>query len=71
MSVSLLAFTPDGKTLISGQNFDSKVTLWDVASGKKRQELDAKAGHIFTFALSPDGATWPPAVGKAASLFGT
>ncbi|MGH7227374.1 MAG: WD40 repeat domain-containing protein, partial [Gemmataceae bacterium] len=55
-SVTVLAFTPDGKTLIAGQKFDSKIGLWDVASGKKRQEHDAKSGAIFTFALSPDGA---------------
>jgi RNA polymerase sigma factor (sigma-70 family) len=55
-SVSVLAFTPDGKTLIAGQKFHSKIGLWDVASGKKRQELDAQSGHIFTLALSPDGA---------------
>jgi RNA polymerase sigma factor (sigma-70 family) len=55
-SVTELAFTPDGKTLISGQHFGSKIALWDIASGKKRQELDAKGGDIFSFALSPDGA---------------
>ncbi len=54
-SVTELAFTPDGKTLIAGPRFGSKIGLWDVASGKKRQELDAKGGDIFSFALSPDG----------------
>jgi RNA polymerase sigma factor (sigma-70 family) len=52
----LITYTPDGKTLIAGQWFDSKIGLWDVASGKKRQELDTKAGAIFSLALSPDGA---------------
>ncbi|MHB1423675.1 MAG: sigma-70 family RNA polymerase sigma factor [Gemmataceae bacterium] len=52
----LLAFTPDGRTLIAGQQFDSKIGLWDMASGKKRQELDAKSGNIFSLSLSPDGA---------------
>lgn len=51
-----LAYTPDGKTLIAGQRFDSKIGLWDVASGKKRQELDAKGGPIYCFALSSDGS---------------
>ncbi|HTU91005.1 MAG TPA: sigma-70 family RNA polymerase sigma factor, partial [Gemmataceae bacterium] len=54
-SVTVLAFTPDGKTLIAGQKFHSKIGLWNVASGKQRRELDAKSGDIFTLALSPDG----------------
>jgi RNA polymerase sigma factor (sigma-70 family) len=55
-SVAQLAFTPDGKTLIAGQHFDSKISLFDVASGKKHHELDASGGDIFSFALSPDGS---------------
>ncbi len=56
-STVLLAFTADGKTLIVGGQFNSKIGLWDVASGKMRKELEAKTGDIFSFALSPDGAT--------------
>jgi RNA polymerase sigma factor (sigma-70 family) len=55
-SVVLLAYTSDGKTLIAGQLFDSKIGLLDVASGRKRRELDAQGGDILSFALSPDGA---------------
>jgi len=54
-SVAQLTFTPDGKTLIAGENFDSKISLVDVASRKTRHQLDARGGVIFSFALSPDG----------------
>ena len=54
--LAVLAFTPDGRTLIAGGMFGSKIRLWDVASGKQRHEFDAKGGDIFSFALSPDGA---------------
>jgi WD40 repeat protein len=52
-STVLLLFTPDGKTLIVGQQLHSKFTLWDVASGKKRHELYGDAGGA---ALSRDGS---------------
>lgn len=51
-----ITYTLDGKTVIAGQRGDSKIGLWDAASGKKRQELDAKAGAFLSLALSPDGA---------------
>jgi RNA polymerase sigma factor (sigma-70 family) len=52
----LITYTPDGKTVIAGQWHDSKIGLWDVATGKKRQEIDAKAGAVRSIALSPDGS---------------
>ncbi|HEY7312524.1 MAG TPA: sigma-70 family RNA polymerase sigma factor [Gemmataceae bacterium] len=51
-----LAFTPDGKTLLSG-NQDGKVRVWDVATKKLRRELDAHMWMIRDMALSHDGKT--------------
>ena len=52
-----VAFSPDGRTVLSGhETFDnSPLYLWDVATGK---EIRALAGHtvpVYTVAFSPDG----------------
>jgi WD40 repeat protein/serine/threonine protein kinase len=50
--VQWVTFTPDGKTLISG-DVESTVKVWDMATGQER--LNLRAGtHL---ALSPDGNT--------------
>jgi RNA polymerase sigma factor (sigma-70 family) len=59
-----LAFTPDGKTLLTA-SFDSEepVTAWDAATGRKRQELSVPHGSpmfwmgpCVPFVLTPGGA---------------
>jgi RNA polymerase sigma factor (sigma-70 family) len=51
-----LAFTPDGKTLVSGTE-DAKARVWDVVTGKERHVLDSRGWIGRSLALSPDGAT--------------
>jgi WD40 repeat protein len=50
--VQSVAFTPDGKTLVSA-DMDEIVKVWDVATGQERLSLRA-GSHL---ALSPDGNT--------------
>jgi WD40 repeat protein len=52
-----VCFSPDGKLLASGGASDGFIFLWDVASGRKVQNL---AGHSTEYAyltFSPDGRT--------------
>ncbi|KAH8662952.1 WD40-repeat-containing domain protein [Tricladium varicosporioides] len=53
--VSSVAFSPDGKQVVSG-SYDGTVRLWDVVTGK--QVLPALEGHtslVTSVAFSPDG----------------
>src|SRR5262249_43784157 len=54
-----VAFSPDGKTLASG-NADTEVVLWDVATGQehKRLTLGLKdETYVYHVAFSTDGTT--------------
>jgi RNA polymerase sigma factor (sigma-70 family) len=52
--VPALVFSPDGKTLASGQG-DGRVVLWDVASGKERRVLKDAPDYSYAVTFSPDG----------------
>ena len=51
--VTTLAFTPDGKVLVSG-SMDKTVKLWDVAEGREPRTFTYTLG-VEGFRLSPDG----------------
>jgi WD40 repeat protein len=53
-TISSLAFTNDGNSLVSG-SWDGTVRLWDVNSGKEVRKLMDQAGAISAIAVSPDG----------------
>jgi WD40 repeat protein len=58
--VHSVAFSPDGKTLVSG-SFDGTVRLWDVATHQQiGNPLTGHTGHtgpVLSVAFSPDGKT--------------
>jgi WD40 repeat protein len=54
-TVTSLAFSPDGKTVVSG-SLDHSIKLWDVASGRLVRTLQGHAKGVGAVAVSPDGA---------------
>jgi RNA polymerase sigma factor (sigma-70 family) len=52
-----VAFTPDGKTLITAGCPNATVRLWDVARGKERHVGQGHQGRVEALAYSPDGKT--------------
>jgi WD40 repeat protein len=51
-----LAFSPDGKRVVSLSDHDKSVRLWDVATGKQIQQWPKQDG-LYHLAMSPDGKT--------------
>jgi RNA polymerase sigma factor (sigma-70 family) len=50
-----IAWSADGKTLVSGSCDDQTIRLWDAATGKQRRVIDAKQEWPDSVVLSPDG----------------
>jgi WD40 repeat protein len=53
-SVLAIAFTPDGRSLISAE-FDGTVVVWEVLTGLPRREFLGHQAYVHGLALSPDG----------------
>ncbi len=51
--VESIAFSPDGKTLLSGSF--QELTIWDVATGEPRARIADFADRVCAIAFSPDG----------------
>jgi WD40 repeat protein len=79
--VSCVAFSPDGKTLVSG-NRRHNLILWDMTTGKPlRTFINGYHTDVFSVAFSPDGKTlvsghsngficlWETATGKDSNYF--
>ncbi len=55
-SVLSVAFSPDGRTVLSG-SWDETLKLWDVATGKKLRTFRGHERRVVSVAFSPDGRT--------------
>lgn len=53
-NVNSVAFSPDDKTLISGNN-DGAIKMWDVESGKEIKSLYGHSRSVSSVVFSPDG----------------
>ncbi|KAH8598479.1 WD40-repeat-containing domain protein [Bisporella sp. PMI_857] len=53
-SVNSVAFSPDGKQVVSGSG-DKTVRLWDAATGAALQTLEGHTDFVYFVAFSPDG----------------
>jgi WD40 repeat protein len=63
--VRALAFSPDGKLLLTGHGADEPslfarghIKVWNVKSGKQLARLKARYGPVETLAFAPDGKTF-------------
>jgi RNA polymerase sigma factor (sigma-70 family) len=55
-----VAFSPDGKTLALGGDYDRRhgaIRLWDLQAGKEIMDLKGHEGDFLSLAYSPDGRT--------------
>ena len=53
--VNSIAFSPDGRSLVSGSD-DHSVCVWNIRDGSsKKLPVTDKAGYFFSVVFSPDG----------------
>jgi RNA polymerase sigma factor (sigma-70 family) len=50
-----LAFSPDGRTLISGSQHSRDLYLWEIATGQPRRHFSGHQGPLSCVAFAPDG----------------
>ena len=55
-TVTAMTYTPDGKTIITGDT-SGTIDFWDNASGLKVRSLPSNISEIYDLAFSPDGTT--------------
>lgn len=63
-SITSLAFSSDGKTLVSGGD-DQAVRLWDVRTGAERHVFPGHEYHVAAAAYLPDGHTLASVAGDS------
>ena len=66
-AVLCVAFTPDGKGLLTGG--EGKVFLYDTATQRQVAELPGLSGPVLALAVSPDGKTLAASAGNQVKLY--
>src|SRR5262249_1394208 len=57
-AISALAFSPDGRQLLSGgHKLDPLIRIWDVDSGAQLGTLEGHTSEVSSFGFFPDGKT--------------
>src|SRR5947209_19877902 len=49
-----VAFSPDGKTVLTG-SLDRTARVWDAVTGQEKAKLEGHTGSVTWLAFSPDG----------------
>ncbi len=77
-SVDALAFSPDGKKLVSGggllppgERRDYLIRIWDTVTGKELHKLEGHKSYVTSIVFFPDGDTFASACGRAIILWRT
>src|SRR5262249_25161890 len=60
-SVTSAAFSPDGRNLLTATRDDRLIRLWEIATGKQRQQFTGHEADVGCLVLCPDGKTLPSA----------
>ena len=55
-SVTAIAVTPDGKTVISGSS-DRTIKIWNLETGTEKDTLKGHSESVYAIAVTPDGQT--------------
>ena len=53
--VNSVAFSPDGKQIVSGSNSNNIIRLWDAATGRLIKTFSGDTSYVMSVAFSPDG----------------
>jgi WD40 repeat protein len=65
-----LAYTPDGKWIVSAGSYDRSLRVWDAATGKPVRTFDGHPASLRRVAVSPDGKSVVGTTGGAGSTAG-
>lgn len=66
--INALAFSPDGRILVSA-NDDNMITFWNIAEGEKIRTLSVHTGSVSNLEFHPDGTMFAASTGREIKLW--